>query len=87
MIECKEKHMCYCGMASTTPHRISEDGCERYMTESPVPAPDDPKLGKSWYVDGYVINDYILTQQRGYHQHECGCWSRWEGSINSLEWD
>jgi len=54
------------------------------MVAPPNPAPDDPKYGKMWEVDGRVITDYTLRAQRGYHQHKCGCWSRWQGSVNSL---
>ena len=74
-------HECFCGTSRKRRHIISENGCKRFMTLSPI------KHGDRWFVDGSYCTDYALRQQRGYHQHECGCWSRWEGSMNSLEWD
>ena len=77
---CKHDHACHCGTATHAPHETGTEGCVRYMTEAP-----EPKPGERWYVDGHEITDYTLKQQRGYHQHPCGCWSRWPGSSNSIE--
>lgn len=72
-------HTCHCGTATVTPHQTGTHGCQRFMT----PAPD--KLsGDRWFVDGKIITGYSLREQRGYHQHRCGCWSRHEGSENSI---
>ena len=81
---CNKKHLCWCGMSEQTPHEVGKNGCQRFMTTSPEPAGDDPVLGKMWRVDGHVITDYTLRQQRGYSQNDCGCWQRWAGSTNSL---
>jgi hypothetical protein len=40
-----------------------------------------------WLVDGVDITGYTLREQRGYHQHPCGCWSRSPGSSNSVDPD
>lgn len=69
---CKPQHdhRCFCGTTKCVPHEIGRDGCERYMTEPP---------------DLTEATLFTYTQQRGYHQHPCGCWSRWPGSVNSLD--
>lgn len=74
-------HACYCGTAadSKTPHITGASGCVRFMTKEPEPRPNN-----RWFVDGNEITDFTLRQQRGYHQHECGCWSRCGGSTNSI---
>lgn len=64
-------HTCHCGTANTTPHETGKCGCIRFMTDAPA------------LEDGQTI-EYPYKQQRGYHQHPCGCWSRWDGSKNSL---
>lgn len=73
-------HSCHCGTASRAPHETGTLGCVRFITESPVHVPPD-----RWLVDGGEITDFTLRQQRGYHRHPCGCWSRWPGSSNSIE--
>jgi hypothetical protein len=73
-------HSCHCGTGNNEPHEISKDGCVRLMEESPVKLPD----GK-WLVHGHAITDFTLRQQRGYHRHTCGCWSRSPESTNSIE--
>ena len=72
-------HTCHCGTATKTPHNTGEDGCVRFMTAAPLPCIDS-----KWLVEGQKITDFTLRQQRGYHQHECGCWSRSPGSSNSI---
>lgn len=85
--KCSQKHECQCG-GIDHPHTIGKAGCFRYMTEAPIPAGKHPELGcDTWKMpneDG-AITDFTLRQQRGYHQHECGCWSRSDGSFNSVE--
>ena len=71
-------HTCHCGTGKTEPHKTGTEGCVRFMVEPPVQYTD------GWLVDGQMITDYTLRDQRGYHQHPCGCWSRWPGSTNSL---
>ena len=64
-------HTCHCGTSDAgTAHETGHDGCQRFMTGQP---------------DFTIASMYNYTVQRGYHQHPCGCWSRWEGSTNSLE--
>lgn len=72
-------HRCSCGTATHTPHETGTCGCVRHMTEAPEVRPDG-----RWFVDGHEMTDCTLRQQRGYHQHDCGCWSRWRGSTNSV---
>jgi len=64
-------HTCFCGTGNGEPHIIGENGCERFMTEPPD------------YSDG--TSEYTFKEHRGYHQHQCGCWSRWKGSCNSMD--
>jgi hypothetical protein len=68
--ENKHDHTCYCGTGDSVPHQTGKDGCVRFMTEP-------PDLQKA------TLFTYI--QQRGYHQHPCGCWSRHAESDNSVE--
>lgn len=77
---CKSKHICYCGTADHTPHEIGQDGCVRRMEEPPINMENG-----YWRVGMHDITDFTLRQQRGYHQHECGCWSSWKDSVNSIE--
>ena len=76
---CSAFHECSCGTGKPTPHNIGDGGCLRFMTEAPRRFEDG-----DWFVDGHVVTDYTLRFQRGYYQHKDGCWSRWEGSVNSL---
>jgi len=76
---CSVPHPCNCGTVPM-PHNVGENGCVRRMTKSPVKTEDG-----NWIVDDAIITDYTLRYQRGYHQHECGCWSWWNDSVNSLD--
>jgi len=66
----KHDHTCYCGTGNSVPHKIGKSNCIRFMTEA-------PDLRKA------TLFAYI--QQRGFHRHPCGCWSRYPGSDNSIE--
>jgi len=77
--DCSAVHRCYCGTGKPTPHNTGEGGCVRFMVAAPIPADDG-----MWIVDGHCVTDYTLRQQRGYHRHVDGCWSRWPGSVNSI---
>ncbi len=78
-------HTCHCGgQVASGGHVTGVPGCLRTMTVAPVRVSlsDD-----TWSVDGHVITGFTLLQQRGYHQHPCGCYS-WSGcSSNSLDPD
>lgn len=76
------RHICFCGTGSDTPHEIGKCGCVREMTEAPIKT----KTGY-WFVGGHEITEFTMIQQRGYHQHSCGCWSRSPGSSNSISMD
>ena len=78
MSECNGYHRCNCGTGEPTPHNVGTGGCVRFLTDAPV------KNGDMWIVDDAIVTDYTLRWQRGYFQHDDGCWSRWEGSVNSL---
>lgn len=70
MMKSKHNHICYCGAnLKSTGHEIGHNGCQRYMVEPP---------------DLTLATLFIYKEQRGYRQHDCGCWSRWIGSSNSL---
>lgn len=76
-------HTCHCGTSSSDHgHMTGHLGCVRFMTDAPVPMEQN-----MWLVGGHLISDYTLRQQRGYHQHPCGCWSTHGESHNSLEGD
>ena len=82
---CSAAHHCYCGAGAATPHVIGDQGCIRGVVPSPRPIWLDPDTGiQIWIVDGHAITEYTLKHQRGFNQHECGCWSSWHGSSNSL---
>jgi len=78
----EHNHSCSCGYGTTTPHELSKDGCCRIIVESPQKQQND-----YWLVNGSIITGYSLRDQRGYHEHPCGCWSRPkdQGSENSIE--
>ena len=71
-------HTCHCGGLSHE-HQTGDRGCFRIMV-----IPPDKLEGDRWHVGGKIITGYSLREQRGYHQHTCGCWSRHEGSDNSI---
>ena len=76
----KHNHTCYCGTSyKSRGHETGKDGCIRFMVEAPIKKEND-----RWEADGVEITDFSLRQQRGYHQFDCGCWSRWPGSSISL---
>lgn len=77
-------HRCSCGSNPTTPHPVGEGGCQRRLTEAPVKVANDADM---WIAEGSTITDYTLREQRGYSQFPCGCWSRWPGSKNSLDFN
>lgn len=81
-------HSCHCGTADVTPHKINTRGCVRFMTAAPEPMDDlhaELNAVDRWCVDGQEITGYTMRDQRGYFQHPCGCWSRHEGSTNSID--
>lgn len=79
MSGCSQRHVCYCGTCPDVPHETGFGGCVRRME----PAPELVEDG--WLVEGFFITDSTLRQQRGYHQHGCGCWSSWAASVNSID--
>lgn len=74
------EHSCGCGYV--TPHNVGEGGCLREFAIAPVELNND-----WWQVEGKgAITGFSLRDQRGYHQHSCGCWSRSKGgSTNSID--
>lgn len=83
---CTEQHTCSCGCAPYYPHEVGKDGCVHRMELLRLPVATGEDF-YAWEVAGTKITDYTLRQQRGYRQHACGCWSHWNDSKNSLEWD
>ena len=79
--------VCHCGGVSR-PHETGSSGCYRFVVDKkydPQPFGKDPDTGfDMWVVEGALITDYTLRHQRGYHQHECGQWTRHHGSTNSI---
>jgi len=71
-------HACYCGGLEGQ-HTTGVRGCLRIMVLPPQYLGDD-----RWIVDGQEITGFMLREQRGYHRHICECWSRHEGSDNSV---
>lgn len=77
MIE--HKHLCHCG-AYGEGHETGFGHCYRKMADAPEKLQND-----YWRVDGHKITGCSLREQRMYHQHPCGCWSRAkDGSTNSI---
>jgi hypothetical protein len=67
----KHNHICHCGTSKISgQHKIGQAGCVRFMTEPP---------------DLQLASLFTYQEQRGYHQHPCGCWSRYPGSDNSID--
>lgn len=81
---------CHCGTATETPHETGTCGCQRFVVPAPVKVGSHPDLGCDMWItheDITAITDYTLREQRGYHLHEGGQWTRWNGSSNSLDTD
>lgn len=81
---CNVPLICCCGGIHRE-HRIGDENCFREAVINPP-----VKLCNDWWnVEGSDITGYTLREQRLYHQHECGCWSRPKGggSVNSIEMD
>jgi hypothetical protein len=78
-MKCNQRHLCNCGTATKAPHIVGKDGCTRFMVRPPK------KLDNGMYrVERRAITEYTMRHQRGFSELPCGCWSRWNGSINSL---
>lgn len=86
MKNCQAIHLCSCGEGEGINHPIGKTGCNRFIPDTfpEILGSDPDDEHNRWIVDGHLITEYTLKFQRGYHQHPCGCWSRWEGSVNSL---
>jgi hypothetical protein len=82
----EHNHRCLCGTSTVdSGHETGENGCQRFMTDAPKNKRYNNELHCWEYlVGGHWITEFSLLQQRGYKKHECGCWSRWEGSENSI---
>lgn len=75
-------HACNCGTATHTPHVTGENGCVRRIVKTPI---EVPLAGDRWVVEGHEITGFSMREQRGYHQHPCGCWSSHGSSDNSVK--
>lgn len=65
-------HTCHCGADVVYgPHSTGDLKCFREMCAAPERLQND-----FWRVEGHEITGYSLREQRLYHQHSCGCWSR-----------
>lgn len=77
------EYQCYCGTGATTPHYVGTQGCVREIVNAPRPTKEG-----DWEVEEgeefQTISEYTMKQQRGFEQHECGGWSRWPRTTNSL---
>lgn len=78
--------VCHCGGMEGT-HFVGEGSCYREVVPAPVlleEASND--WAERWLVEGSEVTGYTLKQQRLYHHHRDGIWSRPKGggSINSL---
>jgi len=75
-------HKCHCGAFDALhEHETGCPGCYRQMCAQPWPMEND-----WWIVEGQEITGTSLREQRLYHQHPCGCWSRSkEHGENSIE--
>ena len=77
----EHKHFCHCG-AYGEGHETGFGHCYREICEAPVELNND-----WWKVEVFPpITGFSLREQRLYHKHLCGCWSRAkDGSKNSIE--
>ena len=70
---------CNCGGVKKA-HPVEEMGCLR---ERVFCIPRKISYEKDrWFVDGHTITGTTLRNQRMYHQHTCGNWSRPTGDIS-----
>lgn len=75
---------CSCGCTLPPNHSLGVFECLR---ERVINNPTKIKVFEDmWFVEGNVITGFTLREQRGYHQHSCGGWSRPKDheSTNSL---
>ncbi len=64
---------CKCGGMSVE-HNIEDPDCFREkVLVNPIPVQN---TNDRWIVDGHEITGTTLREQRGYHEHPCGNWSR-----------
>lgn len=83
---CEPLPICRCGGVNHE-HRTGDDGCYRELVRvhpRKVSCEED-----RWMVDGHNITGTTLRQQRGYHQHANGRWTRirprFLGDTNSIK--
>lgn len=88
---------CNCGYGDGENHTIGEGSCARFIVTDPKEIPTNrrqiynpdwfPDNVWVWDIDNYFITEYTLFNQRLYHQHENGLWSRPKSrdSVNSVE--
>lgn len=74
---------CNCGGRAPN-HLLGINGCFREVVKQ-KPRKISAEKDK-WFVEGHTITGFTLREQRGYHQHHCGNWSRPKDheSTNSL---
>lgn len=78
----KMKLQCNCGGVNQA-HNVGDHGC--FRKHEPI-KPRKVSCSEKWFVDGRVVTEFTLLQQRGYYQHPCGNWSKpVDGkSVNSI---
>ena len=64
-----------------TEHYIGDGRCYREVIKHPPPRKISCEKDR-WLVQGDVITGTTLREQRLYHQHTCGKWSRPVGGIS-----
>lgn len=74
---------CHCGGVFCD-HNVGDTGCLREIVKVAPRKVSWP--GDRWYIGKTTITGATLREQRMYHQHDCGRWSRPKGgvSVNSL---
>ena len=75
---------CNCGGPAGKDHVLGEEGCfrEKVLVRPRRISGEEDR----WFVDNQTITGFTLRQQRGYHLHDDGHWSRPKDheSTNSL---
>jgi hypothetical protein len=84
MVKHESNPVCGCGGLNKT-HHVADLGCYREVVESPTYIGQTEKGINMWRVGLHSITEFTLIQQRGYHHHGKGIWSRAKGySENSV---
>jgi hypothetical protein len=68
-------HACNC--CPGVSHQVEgQDGCRNIMVAASAVPVEYAGGEDKWLLPDGVVTGYVMRNQRGYHKHPCGCWSR-----------